>query len=710
MPPSPPSLRMSTLREIFSRSDKEKLSSDLKRALSLLQLSGIEALEERFLATDAFLRPWAVFRDSTLLQQPNSMPHATALDISGAAGGVSRLDVLWFYTQFDEDSLRYDPRADRSTFEYTTDSSIYGVIDKSQWGVGEHEKHLYAWLLQEFKVGKTYNPQGFQYFELKSVCSAWQEVFVPIANAVRASYHVKGRQHYGRLALFVENRCPSRLAFPGDNVGIAEGDMMSPTPFRVVSMPKKGVNNGGSAFHTRGNSFGVLTKKHYDETEKELRHVYPQYGGLVERPKFKHKMEEWLADQRMRADRRKASERHGEVKSFQPQVFQGEGSHHSPRMSSTPSTPKRQASYHVSTSSIKRYSNSIRRSLSLSISKRLSTEEQRSPLHGVTRQVYIPDDQARDSPLQKQKHINEDREQSVSSLGSTDTVIKRRPRPDLQQRKGSEQSVYTSICNSNPFTEGTPGVSKTPQPRTSTSGSVFSPMGQLSAIPRPLNYNDEHGHAIEPIPFVRLKQSYADVRVPSYEGNDYTDEISLTNLHLNRKNSVRTSEPVRLAKPFTRLPVPIKPIPYTGPLRAASKDTNRAEIPQPVAWPGFESDDDDIAPPIPSKSPERWNPSRGHASSSRPQQLVRHESHAMTRIVSKENIRAALGGISRESSAEELAPPVPKLAYMEGNARKMSPSGTKLQTYNTHMFPRKGTPANGSETQKKVLKGGKKGS
>jgi hypothetical protein len=57
----------------------------------------------------------------------------------------------------------------------------------------------------------------------------------------------------------------------------------------------------------------------------------------------------------------------------------------------------------------------------------------------------------------------------------------------------------------------------------------------------------------------------------------------------------------------------------------------------------------------------------------------------MLRIVSKENIRAALGGISRESSAEDLVPPMP---FAEP-VRTASPMRHQLQPYNTHMFPRK---------------------
>ena len=710
---------MSNLRDLFSRSDKEKLSPDLKRALSFLQISDLQVLEERFLAADGFLKPWAVFRDSIFLLQPDAMPRATLLKRSEEDNGISRLDVLWFYTQFDENTRRYDPRADKYSIEYTPDSSLYGLIDKSEWGVQEYEKHLYAWLLQEFKVGKARNPGGFDYFELKNVCSAWEEVLVPIVNAVRASYNVKGRRYYGRLALFIEGKCPSGLAFPEGNVGIPEGGLMSPTPFRVVSVPKKTTNNDGVTFHKRVNSIGVLTKKHYDETEKELRDVYPQYGGLVERPKFKHKMEEWLAEQRARAIRRKAAEGHGEVKSFQYNVVDRDGSRSPFKRAPTPSYPGRRTSNNGIPSPIKRYSDSIRRSLSLNISKGTPKDEPKSPLHGVTRQVIIPDDDQCYPSSTMPNAIQAPRQHRVSSMDSTGTVITEMPRPNPQGRKASEQSVYTSIRNSNPFIEDLPEDWKAARLRAATSTSVFSPMGQLSAIPGPLRYEAERDQPAEAISVVHQKKSYADVRVPSYEGTGYADEISLTNLHTGRKHSVRTPEPVRPTKPPTRLPLPIHPIPYAGTLRAASKETNLNAPPRPIAWPGFESNDD-FVPPIPSKSPARMHSTRGHVRGSGSWQLGRDNSHNLTRIVSKENIRAALGSISRESSAEELAPPMPKLSQAEGLTRTMSPGETKLNTYNTHLFPRKGTPMGntvaenkrryeaGGAYEKEVLMGGKK--
>jgi hypothetical protein len=72
------------------------------------------------------------------------------------------------------------------------------------------------------------------------------------------------------------------------------------------------------------------------------------------------------------------------------------------------------------------------------------------------------------------------------------------------------------------------------------------------------------------------------------------------------------------------------------------------------------------------------------------------------RIVSRENIRAALGGISRESSTEDLAPQKP----FADPARTMSPVKPQLATYNTHLFPRKETTVGGWANAKSDKNGG----
>jgi hypothetical protein len=734
---------MNNIRNLFTRDHKEKVPPDLGHALTLLQLKGYEDLEDRLLSTEPFLRPWSVFRDSVYLLSPDAVPRTTQVIPIGtdSGDGVSRLDVLWFYTQFDEGTLRYDARADEYSAEYTPDSRLYGLIDKGKWRVEEHEKLLYAWLLQEFKVGKGYSPWRFESFELKNICTVWEEVFVPIVNAVRTSYNPMGRRHFGRLALFIEARSPSSLAFPSSNVGIAEGEKLSSTPYRVVSMPKKKTSDAGTTpYYHQEFAQGVLTEKNYDTTEKELRDVYPQYGGLVERPKFKHKMEEWLAEQRARADRRKNQEKHGRVQSFQARVVQRDGSLSSVKQSPRGSLSRRQDQNQRSSSArgdgspIKRYSDNIKRSFSNAVAS-MSREEQKSPLHGVRRQLHFPD-----------------RTSSLAQDSLRDSmVITPLPRPE-QHHQSSDVSVYTSIRNSNPYSGDLQDVSTPQRARTGTNDSTFSPMGQLSAIPRPLHSKPEAGRNVERVhedhTSVLPKKSYHDVRAPSYEGTDYEREISLTDLHTRRMNEARRPEPARARTPATRLPAPIVPIPYGGP-RIASADTPGKSkgikpLPKPVipsppkqvpvpahpvlsppkpvappvkppvaapksiawpgpastypkatawpdspspepktmAWPGFESDEKEEYFPsaVPSKSPER------HIRNPRSRQPLRgEEDHDVFRIVSRDNIRAALSVLTRESSAEELTSAMPANEI----GRTMSPMKQPLQTYNTHLFPRK---------------------
>ncbi|KAH7398533.1 hypothetical protein BKA66DRAFT_521340 [Pyrenochaeta sp. MPI-SDFR-AT-0127] len=671
---------MNHLRDVFSRGENDKIRPDLRRALAALQLHDLDGLEERLLSTDAFLKPWAVFRDSILFLQPEVMPRATLLSTSGFKDGITRWELLWFYTQFDQDTRR-----SKYSHDYTSHSSDYCDIDKSQWHVQDYEKHLYSWLLQDFKVGKTHNPWGFDYLELRSICSAWEAIFVPIVNAVRASYSVKGRQHYGRLALFIESRYPSRLAFPEGNVTINEGISTSPTPFRIVSVPKKMSISDNVIFERPKVDLGMLTKRHYDETEKELRDVYPQYGGLVERPKFKHKMGEWLDEQRVRIAYRKAAETHGKNKSFQPQILHQNGEDNPFKKGPSADSTGREPSHDGTMSSIKRYSDSIRRSLSLGISNKANKQDSKSPKHVSTMHIYISDETTHTTASPVSTPARREREQTTSSLSSADTVITHRPWLEPLQRNSSEQITYTSIHNSNSSTKDFPlEESKEEQASSGTNGPMSSPTGQISAIPLPQHYENtdlvpEERRSVKP------KRYCADVRAPSYEGNGYADEISLTNLHARRKYTAHTPELSYPAKSSTRIPGPIQHTGCAGQLHAAD-----IWLPKAIPWPGFESDDEDV-PVTSSKSLDGRNSTHIHVESYRPQQVVREDTDDIRRIVSKENIRAALARISRESLTKEQIPPVPKLQYTDGPLTIMKIGGS-LQTYNTHMFPRKATP------------------
>jgi hypothetical protein len=274
------------------------MNLEMKRALDLLNLGSIEALETRFLASPAFLEPWVSFRDSFLLLQKGGAPRTALPD------QIDGRSLLYWYTLFDEGRVRYDERLDEtsSVYEEDVDISMYGLIDKSTWGIVEYEKLLYVWLLQKWQVGKKRSTGGFAYFVYKNQVTAWREVFVPIVNALRQSYDIKGRRHYGRLARFVEGIAPSRLAFPENNVGVGVGPGFAippTTPYRLVSRPRM----KGESSPSRSS---VIKKKQYDDTEMELRDVYPQYGQLVERPKNMNVVKDFLETQRQKKELEKA--------------------------------------------------------------------------------------------------------------------------------------------------------------------------------------------------------------------------------------------------------------------------------------------------------------------------------------------------------------------------------------------------------------------
>lgn len=181
------------------------------------------------------------------------------------------------------------------------------------WGQAEYEKLLYAWLLQEFRVGKSRNPWGFRYFELQNVCTAWENVFLPIVTAVRDSYDVRGRRHYGRLAAFIEERAPSRLAFPQAPGGGILGARTVSLPMRMLSFSKQGqrLSSHGSAplklsvETTPVRQGSAITPNDMDELDAELRYVSAKYGGVIERPKYKKNVKDWISAQKERANQRK---------------------------------------------------------------------------------------------------------------------------------------------------------------------------------------------------------------------------------------------------------------------------------------------------------------------------------------------------------------------------------------------------------------------
>jgi hypothetical protein len=287
---------------------KVKVSPQLRQALRLLCLRDIDDFQSNFLRTDAFLQPWVEFRDGFLLVQPKDMPRVSS------PGQVTRRDIIHYYTYYEEGKLRYDPRADPKRNEYDPDTSLHNVIDKSHWGVADHEKLLYVWLLQNFKVGKKQNPYGFEYFQSLNICTAWEKVVLPIVEAVRNDYNPKGRKYYGPFAKYIEDIAPSRLAFPEGSVPVNQQFDMGDAPKAIAPKnvaPKQldnPVKNGGGTIHPV--TGWLMPKKEArdddDDDDKELRDVFSQYGQVVERPKPKKPLMEWIRDQKLKKEREKA--------------------------------------------------------------------------------------------------------------------------------------------------------------------------------------------------------------------------------------------------------------------------------------------------------------------------------------------------------------------------------------------------------------------
>lgn len=252
-------------------------------------------------------------------------------------------------------------------------------------------------------------------------------------------------------------------------------------------------------------------------------------------------------------------------------------------------------------------------------------------------------------------------------------------------------------------------------------------MGAPSAIPRPLKNGFDRSQAPGQQPLLEAKKAFSEARYPSYEGNGYQEEISLTDLHARQASagSRSLSSDAFPSKPRSRLPAPIKvPPPYVGKreLRVASTDAYRNDtVPKPpadlqfpedrhpAAWPsnnhprGYHLEvAPEPTPPIPAKNPARRASSKRHLISEQlnvrghipgPQSLIRPSlredgnEREMLRIVSRENIRAAVGGLTPESSIEDLRVPA------QAPVRVASPP--RLETYNSHMFPRKNAGRDG---------------
>jgi hypothetical protein len=185
-------------------------------------------------------------------------------------------------------------------------------------------------------------------------------------------------------------------------------------------------------------------------------------------------------------------------------------------------------------------------------------------------------------------------------------------------------------------------------------------------------------------------------RYPSYEGNSYGSLPTLREMKSQEK--VRSS----------RIPSPVE-IPPSGITRGYHPIVEKAvarAVTTPIAT--------EPAPPIPVKSIRRYGSIHGHVRGP-PSEISSVASDSRTlgdRIISKENIRAVVGSLSRENSGESLKEKGSLgVSYTEAHAfariggRGMNTGELSqlsgLPTFNTHMFPREGRQTPVGSTRKK---------
>jgi hypothetical protein len=718
-----------------------KVTGPICDALTLLNIRDLDGLENHFLALEAFIRPWAHFRDTYFLLQ--SVDAARASE----PGVIKRVDLLRFYTNYLHGELRYDPRADDNSSSFSADATKYGTYDTSHWQVEDYEKLMYAWMLQEFKVGKKTNPFGFRYFECGNICSIWEDIFEPIVVAVRESYDIRGRRYYGRLAAFIENRFPSRLAFPATNVPTPM--IQSPTPFRLISFSKGQRDTSPPLPRSLIEAMPKTPRfsaKEYAAVEAELRDVSDKYGGVVERPKFKLQLKEWLSVQKERAKMKK------QFSGRESPVFGCKGVN----VVSDPALPTgvRRSMSTMSSSSSGRSPEAqsvgpFNRPKSAkskiptkkegtvpygqSTYTRKASSEHQSPQNQGYAISQISQDIELLRTLPSVKAIKETKEMNMKEKRMADLEEEPLPMPapafskPNMERKGSD-GVYTSIRNSNPFEQAVPLRLDSMLEKGDDQSSeefVLSPMGPPSAIPKPL-FNTaiaekkREGGKLES-PTARFAQKNTEPRVPSYTGNGYENEITsgFISHKLHATSEYDPTEAQNMYAQPSRIPAPIHTMAQR---RAASNKSRTYEVPEQVGqqsgdqspqhipWPGQDSPDTSMhstsledydsahsdegpPPPVPPKNPRRSESTRRPGESPlappKPQYAV-----LGPRIISKENIRAHVD-ISRESSLDNLEP-VDETEEMNNQAS--SSPVRPLHTYNTHMFPRRdrnGTPMGG---------------
>lgn len=507
-----------------------------------------------------------------------------------------------------------------------------------------------------------FNPLGFRYFEAQNPCSAWEAVFRPIVTAVRDSYDTRGRKHYGRLATFIEERYPSRLAFPEGSYGLSSPRNTN-MPMRMVSFSRKGQRIESSG-PTRNFSLDILpvrgrnviTARDVDEVDAELRNVTEKYGGVVERPKFKKTMKEWLLLQKERAKQRKrlmglsGPDSRGESPMFGCQGIDGLGG---PLPSPTgrrpaslgPSDGNRQPPSPTSLGSskadtVRKNKEKLKRLVPFGMYGMSDVDtghaSPRSPDHGITRLFEVPDSptpsireplyptaisvnevvQPRTrpvpaSPTPKPRHRSSEEPNSPTASGNGEGQLFTKPAPVFAlpgiQRKSSD-GVYTAIRNSNPFTVDNESPRRSLILEDDTDGmSVVSSMVAVSAIPEPL-------FKANPRDIDREEKKHE--RKPSYEGTGYGGGFSPSSTAQDRQQQDPYLHPTANANHDRKTNRSLNPLPPLQVNKGGAhlhESANVEHKPSPGSFDPFfhartrssPQENADPPPPIPVKSPRR---------------------------------------------------------------------------------------------------------
>ncbi|KAF2473557.1 uncharacterized protein BDR25DRAFT_311796 [Lindgomyces ingoldianus] len=636
-----PEYSISPQRKRASTAKSEKMSVELKHALKCLGYRDLDQLQHMFLAKESFLVPWAFFRDTFLFRQEAGMPRASL------PGSVTREDILWWYTRYDDGILRYDPNDsdDKSALDDKTASRI-DDIDTSAWSVIEHEKHLFVWLLQAFKVGKAKNPYGITYFECRNVCAAWEEVLLPIVNDVREGHDIRGRRHYGELAAFVDKVSPSALAFPEKNVGVRRRDIGKDRSHRVGMLARK---------------------KQLDEDDMELRHTYPQFGQVAEKQKVDLKA--WIRDKKTVADRKMAMK-----------FLEG-----------SPCPPKKLAECasswikSLSFSSLRHQSNDSSHSTPSKKGKEVfgSTRPtpENSPLSKKNESPY--GSQRGKTPLNQMGRGN--RTPSTELVG----VIQRKP------SQHEADGLYKAIRTSNPFANDIPKevveytVPASDGMALALNVKQIASSGLNGSMPYNPNKRDVSKESKADVKEGGGSRVYGGIPVGFLEGiyaGTILVDLSLTNDLIQgpdpffENKHTRSNESVAARRagkmPATRIPSPVN----VGPAGPPKYHPTRPRSPPPYAV-----EEDDQIPPIPPKNPHRYA-----ASNVKP---------TTVRIVSKDNIRAALSTHSSQESLAEVAQSNRNVSASSEASCRSNPFAViggrgfntgeySIHSYNSHMFHR----------------------